>query len=179
MYRVITIVCAGLALAGCSSTPDWMKPPEWMSLDALKPKPVLDTVRFESEPAGAEARLSNGQICRTPCALALPTEAPLSVTFTLNGYLPESDDLEPVTMSGSTPTLRPNPVVVELAPAAPPPKPVKMKAEPKKKPVAKKPATKKPAPAKPAANAPAPAPAPMQSAPEQQAAPSPWPAPAR
>ncbi len=82
MYRVIAIVCGGLALAACSSTPDWLK-----LRNALKPQPILDTVRFESEPPGAEAKTSNGQTCRTPCALALPTETPLTVTFTLNGYL--------------------------------------------------------------------------------------------
>ena len=42
-----------------------------MSLDALKPAPIMDTVRFESEPPGAEAKTSDGQTCRTPCALAL------------------------------------------------------------------------------------------------------------
>ena len=83
MYRVIAIVSGGLALAACSSTPDWM------NLDVLKPAPVMDTVRFESEPPGAEAKTSNGQTCRTPCALALPANAPIAVTFTLNGYLPD------------------------------------------------------------------------------------------
>ena len=83
MYRVIAIVCGGLALAACSSTSDWM------NLDALKPAPIMDTVRFESTPPGADAKTSNGQTCRTPCALALPTNAPLTVAFSLNGYQPE------------------------------------------------------------------------------------------
>ena len=96
-----------------------------MNLDALKPAPIMDTVRFESEPPGAEAKTSNGQTCRTPCALALPTNAPLTVTFTLNGYQPETETIEPITMTGSPPALRPNPVLVELTPAPPPPKPVK------------------------------------------------------
>ena len=60
--------------------------PDWMSLDALKPAPMMDTVRFELEPPGAEARTSNGQSCRTPCALALPANSTMMVTFTLNGY---------------------------------------------------------------------------------------------
>lgn len=162
MYRVIAIVCGALALAACSSTSDWM------SLDALKPGPVMDTVRFESEPPGAEAKTSNGQTCRTPCALALSTEAPLTVTFSLNGYQPETDQLEVIATPGSTPQLRPNPVLAELTPAPPPP-------EKKKKPARRrtsKPAVKKPAAPKPAAAAPAAAPAP---APAAQAA-SPWPA---
>jgi len=141
-----------------------------MSLDALKPAPIMDTVRLESSPPGADAKAASGETCRTPCALALPANAPTTITFTLNGYLPDSEDLQPVAAGNGIPELRPNPVTVELAPAPPPPKPVK-------KPVHKKPATAKPA-AKPkpkpkpkttAAPAPAPAPAP-------QAAPSPWPA---
>ena len=160
MYRVITIVCAGLCLAACSSSPDWMK------FDALKPTPILDTVRFESAPPGAEAKTSNGQSCRTPCALALPTEGPLTVTFTLNGYLPDSENLDPIALTGSENKMEPNPVVVELSPAPPPPKPVKKPAA-KKKVSAAKPAAKPTA--KPAA-ATAAAPAPQPAA-------SPWPAP--
>src|SRR5664280_2888977 len=106
MYRVIAIVIGGLALAACSSTPDWM------NLDALKPAPMMDTVRFESEPPGAEAKTSNGQTCRTPCALALPANAPIAVTFTLNGYQPVSENIEPIANSNGLPEFRPNPVPV-------------------------------------------------------------------
>ena len=159
MYRVIAIVIGGLALAACSSTPDWM------NLDVLKPAPVMDTVRFESEPPGAEAKTSNGQTCRTPCALALPSNAPIAVTFSLNGYQPDSENLESIPNSNGFPELRPNPVQVELTPAPPPPKPLK------------KPAAKKKTGAKPAAKpkpktSAAPAPAPQA----QQQAPAPWPA---
>jgi hypothetical protein len=145
-----------------------------MNVDALKPAPIMDTVRFESEPPGAEAKTSNGQTCRTPCALALPVNSPMTVTFTLNGYTPESENIEPIAMAGSPTQLRPNPVVVELTPAAPAPKAVK-KPEPKKKPGAK-PAAAKPAAAraKPAA-ARAPAPAPMSGTSAPQEAPAPWP----
>jgi hypothetical protein len=165
MYRVIAIVGSALALAACSSTSDWM------NLDALKPGPVMDTVRFESEPPGAEAKVSNGQTCRTPCALALPTDATLTVTFTLDGYLPETDQLEVISTPGSPPQLRPNPMLAELSPAPPPPKPAKKK--PVRRAVKPKPAPKKPAAPKPAATAPAPAPA--ASAPAPQGT-SPWPA---
>ena len=117
MYRVVSVVSAAHLRSprvrrrrtGC--------------LDGLKPGPSVDTVRFESEPPGAEAKTSNGQTCRTPCALALPVDAPLTVTFTLNGYQPVSETLEPVDQTGSPPQLRPNPVMVELTPAPPPPKP--------------------------------------------------------
>jgi hypothetical protein len=162
MYRVLTIAVGGLALAACSSSSDFM--------DALKPSPLMDTVRLESEPPGAEAKASNGQSCRTPCALALPISGPLTVTFTLNGYQPESETIEPVTATGSPTQFRPNPVTVELTPA--PPQPAK-KLAPKKKAAPK--AAAKPA-AKPAARAATPAPAPGAStaAPAQQ--PAPWPA---
>ena len=168
MYRVFAIIAGALTLAACSSTP------EWMSLDALKPAPAVDTVRFESEPPGAEAKTSNGQTCRTPCALALPVEAPLTVTFTLTGYQPESENIEPISQSGNATEMRPNPVIVQLAPLPPPPKPVK---KPTKKPTAKKKPAAKPAPkaaAKPAAK-PANAAAPMTAAPAEQP-PAPWPA---
>lgn len=164
MYRVIAIVSGGLALAACSSTPDWM------SLDALKPAPAMDTVRFESEPPGAEAKTSNGQTCRTPCALALPTGAPMAVTFTLNGYQPETENIEPVSSGIGTPELRPNPVQVELTPAPPQQKPVKKPAATKKKAAAKPAAKPK------AKTSTARTPAPTSAAPSQQQAPAPWPA---
>ena len=141
-----------------------------MNSDAFKPKPVLDTVRFESEPPGAEARSSSGQSCRTPCALALPLNAPLTVTFTLNGYQSITEKIQPVTVTGSPTQLQPNPVVAELTPA-PPSKPAAKK--PARKPAAK-PSAAKPAAPKPA-TAMAPGPGPMTPSPPPQRAPSPWP----
>ncbi len=159
MHRVIAIVSGGLALAACSS----------VNLDFLKPAPVMETVRFESQPPGAEAKVSNGQTCRTPCALALPAGGPHTVTFTLSGYQPEADQIELVSMGDNTSRLQPNPVLATLNPAAPPP-------AAKRKPVAKK------RPAKPVAKrAPAPRPAAPNGAapPATTAAPpasaSPWP----
>ena len=156
MCRVLAVIGSALALAACSSNSDWT------NLDALKPGPSLDTISLESEPPGAEAKASNGQTCRTPCALALPVDPASSITFTLNGYQPETEKLEAITSTGEPPRLRPNPVVVELSPAAP---------TTAKKPAAKKPAAKKSA-SKPAAAATA-APAPMTAAPAQAS--SPWP----
>ena len=151
MYRVLVIAGGALALAACSSSPDWM------SFGGLKSGPMLDTVSFESEPPGAEAKTSSGQTCRTPCSLALPVESPLTVTFTLNGYATESEKLEMIQATGEPPRFGPNPVVVELSPAAP---------RATKKSPAKKPAAKKPAAAA--------APAPMTATPAVQPA-SPWP----
>lgn len=166
MYKIVAIIGGALALSACSSTP------EWMNMDAMKPAPMMDTVRFESDPPGAEAKTSAGQSCRTPCALALPVNAPVTVTFALNGYQSETENLEPITATDSPPQLRPNPVVVELTAAAPSAKPAKKPAA--KRTVVKKPVAKKPA-AKPAAARTAPAPAAMTSAPVEQA-PAPWPA---
>ncbi|HVV78436.1 MAG TPA: PEGA domain-containing protein [Pseudolabrys sp.] len=161
MYRVLFVLSGGLLLAACSSTPDWM------SLDALKPAPITESVQFETEPAGATATLSTGQNCKTPCAVTVPADKPFSVTFTLTGYQPASEEVESVLVDGST-KLRPNPVSAELTPAPPPPKPAKKPAR-KKTSAAKPAAAPKPkaaaAPPPPAASAPAPAPA----------ASSPWP----
>ncbi len=160
MYRVIVVVIGALTLAACSSTPSWM------SLDSLKPEPLTDSITFESSPPGAQARTSSGQTCTTPCSLALPVNAPLSVTFSLNGYTPETEQIELVAMGDGTSRLQPNPISVELTAAAP---------APAKKPVAKKkPAAKKPsASAKPAAQAAVAAPATTTAA----APDSPWTAP--
>jgi hypothetical protein len=162
MFRVLAVVGAGLALAACSSsdTPDWLKS-DAFKLD-LKPAPTLDTVRFESTPPGAEARVSNGQACKTPCALALPANASYTVTYTLAGHAPATEKISPLDAGDGTAKLQPNPVVVEWE-AGP--------SKPATQPRARKKPAPKPAP-KPAAAAPAPAPQPAQ-----QAAPSPWPAP--
>jgi len=156
IYRVLAVIGGALALAACSSGSDWT------SLNAFKSGPSLDTVSLESEPPGADAKASNGQTCRTPCSLALPVDAS-SVTFTLNGYQPETEKLEAITVTGEPPRLRPNPVVVELTPAP----------AATKKPAPKKPAAKKPASRPQPAAAIAPTPAPMTAAPAQ--ATSPWP----
>ena len=155
MYRVLAIIGGAFALAACSSTSDWA------SLDAFKSGASLDTVSLESEPPGAEAKASNGQSCRTPCALALPADAASSVTFTLNGYQPETERLEAITSTGEPPRLRPNPVVVELSPASP------SSAKKPAKPSAKKPATRPKSAAAPSA-------APMTASPTQSPS-SPWP----
>ena len=158
------IVSGALALAACSSTPDWM------NLDALKPAPMMDTVRFESEPPGAEAKTSNGQTCRTPCALALPVNSPLTVTFTLNGYQPETESIEPIA------NRQPHAIAAQSgargthAGAAAVRSRSKKPARPRRSPPPNRPRAqgrRQPLPARAA-------PAPMTAAPPQQA-PAPWP----
>src|SRR5215475_3167303 len=106
--RFLAVIGSAAALAACSS-----------DMAGFKSGPFLDTVSLESEPPGAEAKASNGQTCRTPCSLAMPVDASASITFTLNGYQPETEKLEAITSTGEPPRLRPNPVVVELSPGAP------------------------------------------------------------
>jgi len=188
MYRVLAIVVAGLSLAACSSNS------QWLNLDVFKPAPVVETVQFESTPPGADVKVSNGQTCRTPCALAIPhpeaENGSYTAVFTLNGYLPDTEQIQLTSMGDNTSQLRPNPVVAQLTAEPPPPKPKKkvrrrthvakpVAAKPKSgKPKAAKPVAKKPKPTKPATPKPAAAPAPAPAEPpppQQQQAPSPWP----
>jgi soluble lytic murein transglycosylase-like protein len=123
----------------------------------------METVRFESQPPGAEAKTSTGQSCRTPCALALPTEKPFTVTYTLTGFQPQTENIELVSQGDGTSSLRPNPVLVQLTAA-----------QQKKKPPAKRRVTAKPKPKAQAQQPPEAAPPPMQPA-AQPRTNSPWP----
>lgn len=128
--RIIVVVAAGLGLAGCSS---------FSMPDMLKSAPPTVTVQMESLPAGAEARTSSGESCKTPCALAVTAENNFTVTFTLPKYQPET---VPVTVirdpaSPASSAVDPNPVYAELQPALPPKKGARP--APKAAPKAKKP----------------------------------------
>ena len=123
LIRVTAAAGCGLALAACSlSLP---------SFDMFKSGPSTEVLRIESEPPGADARTSQGQTCRTPCELTLAPEAEFAVTVQLAGYQPQT---LPVRVDGKGDNkLQPNPLYVELQPAAPV-KPVKpAPAAPKRK----------------------------------------------
>ena len=128
MHRVIVIAVAGFSLAGCSS----------MSMDTFRPTPSPVQVRLESVPPGADARTSLGPGCKTPCSLELPLpEGGFSVTYTLNKFQPATVPVQVIRSPGdvlnlTTPTVDPNPVVVELQPAGPPPKPAGKMLKPKR-----------------------------------------------
>ena len=126
MHRVIAIAVAGASLAGCSS----------FSMDYFKSTPPPVQVQLDSVPSGADATTSVGPGCKTPCSVAVPlTDAAFSVSFGLPRFHPETVPVQIINIPGdigSPDVLKaePNPVVVQLKPAGPPPKPVR--AKPKK-----------------------------------------------
>jgi hypothetical protein len=158
MKRTVAIAACGMSLAGCSGI--GMPSMPSFSLGG----PPTTTIQFESEPAGAEAKVSTGQTCRTPCAQSI-TANEFTVTFTLNGYQPQTvpvriaasrEPVDPNTGSAPAPRMVPNPVFVELQPVPPPPPTTRRRPPPKpQQPAAQRPAPPPP----PAAQAPAPAPA--------------------
>jgi hypothetical protein len=167
MRRIVVIAACGLSLGACSSMPSWMQ------FELPTGAPAASTMQFESEPAGAEARTSLGQSCRTPCSLAVNSNE-FTVSFALPGYQPQTVPVRLVAPTDSRdagsegesapPRLVPNPVFVELTVAGAPPRraPVAAaKPKPKPKPVAA---------ARPAPTAMAPSPPPPEAAPA-----SPWP----
>jgi hypothetical protein len=133
MRRAIVIAAAGASLAGCSS----------FSLDSFKPAPPTVQVQLDSIPSGADAKTSLGPGCKTPCTVAVPAaDGGFTVTYTLNKFQPATVPVQVINIPEdfSTPastTIDPNPVIAELKPAGPPPKPVRRPpAKPKPKPAA-------------------------------------------
>ena len=128
MRRVVVIAVAGASLAGCSS----------FSLDSFKPAPPTVQVQLDSIPSGADAKTSVGPGCKTPCSVAVPAvDGGFSVTYTMEKFLPVTVPVQVINIPAdfSTPastTIDPNPVVTELQPAGPPPKPVRRKPKPPK-----------------------------------------------
>jgi hypothetical protein len=125
LVRVGALVGA-LSVAGCSSwTPSW---------DFLPSMPSLGggtnvSLTIESDPPGADAKTSLGPGCRTPCMLPVPADREFSVSYSLNGYLPQSVAVTPragdnvrTDSGGGPPTaeVTPNPVYAQLQPAPPP-----------------------------------------------------------
>jgi hypothetical protein len=121
MARALVAMTCLLGLTGCAG---------WLPSMDLRGAGGLSTaeLRLDSEPSGAEARVANGPACRTPCALAVTTAGDVSVTFTLDGFHPQTvpvrfrpagdSRLDP--SASETPRFDPNPVVAELQPVPPP-----------------------------------------------------------
>jgi hypothetical protein len=108
MSRVIGVVACGLIVAACSSSIP--------GLDFLKSSPTTAALRFESEPPGAEVKVS-GQSCRTPCELKLQV-AELSAAFALRGYQPQTISVRSESSVLSGASFVPNPVHADLEPVA-------------------------------------------------------------
>jgi hypothetical protein len=131
MRRVIVIAVAGLSLAGCSSFPS-------VSWDGFKPTPPTVQVQLESVPPGADARTSLGPGCKTPCSVAVPVpDTGFSVTYSLPRFQPATVPVQVIRIPGDfaspgSTSLDPNPVVAELQPAGPPPRPVRKPMKPKR-----------------------------------------------
>jgi hypothetical protein len=131
--RVFAVIVGGSGLAACS-----MSMPSFM-----QSAPPTEVLRVESEPPGADARTAEGQSCRTPCELTVPATGELAVSFSLQGYHPQTINVRAEAtpgasnVPGAAPTrLQPNPVYAELTPTTPPRQ--KKKSPPRKKVTAKK-----------------------------------------
>jgi hypothetical protein len=108
MIRASFIAASGIMLAGCSGS--------MLSLRSVGVSTGPEQVRIESEPAGAEARSSEGPTCQTPRAFAMPPGSDFVVTVAMNGYQPVILPVRPESPGGQ---LQPNPIHVDLQPAAP------------------------------------------------------------
>jgi hypothetical protein len=117
-HRALAVVTCSLGLASCSSVamPD---------LDAFKPKPTGALLIVESSPSSAEARASLGNTCHTPCSMLIGAANDFTVSFALDGYVPQTLTVHSA-MSESVPMLTvPSPVLdpaylfAKLEPARP------------------------------------------------------------
>jgi hypothetical protein len=150
MIPFVRVCATGSALlaAGCSS---WTPSLDFLPSSLTSGGNVSLTI--ESDPPGAEARTSLGPTCRTPCMIPVPVDRPFTVSYSLNGYLPQAIQVGPRTggevaydVAGApsemyatqTPELTPNPVYAQLQRAPPPAPSRKGKGRPKQ--AAKKPA---------------------------------------
>jgi hypothetical protein len=161
--RVILIAIAGACLGGCSSLPSFSSSaPSSSSSGIFSSPPLIVQLQIDSVPQGAEARISLGPGCRTPCEI--PLNNPLSdftVTYTLNEFLPVTVPVKVSLVpsgfwSWGGAIIDPNPVVVQLQPVPPPPPPPRKKMKPR----APRPPTSAAAP--PPARSPFPAPPPQR-----------------
>ena len=66
----VVILTFGLTLSGCATVV----------------RGTTESVAFDSQPAGAEVRLSTGPACTTPCALVVKRNEEFIATFTKPGF---------------------------------------------------------------------------------------------
>ena len=108
MRRSAAFVACALLLGACSSL-------SLPSLDMFKSAPKPINLQLESQPPGADAKISLGPGCRTPCSVPITATTDFTVTFTLAGHQPQTVPVQ-VIADGSEPSprLAPNPAYAEL-----------------------------------------------------------------
>src|ERR1700752_630988 len=129
LVRVCAIASALLAASCTSWTPSWNFLPSSIASGANV------SLTIESDPPSADAQTSLGTACRTPCMIPVPADRSFTVTYSLNGYVPQAIQVGPrgvevggVDVAGAPsdgystamPELTPNPVYAQLQPAPPP-----------------------------------------------------------
>ena len=121
MNRILAVAACGLLLAGCESLTSFQIPS--FGLGGKGSEPL--TLKLESDPAGAEAKLSSGASCVTPCALPVVPGGNIEVSFSLARYQPRAMTVRVIPaeknfigMQSEATRLEPNPVYAELQPAA-------------------------------------------------------------
>jgi hypothetical protein len=137
--------------------PDWMTPSMPSFLSSSPSTPATQTLRFESNPPGADVRTAQGQTCLTPCSMDVASQTQ-AVTISKIGYIPQTIQITVGEVpehqfweSAPPPTLTPNPVVTMLQPVPPPPR-----AEHRPRPRPHRPVARAAAPRPPAGSAPPP-----------------------
>jgi hypothetical protein len=116
-YRALAVMILSVGLASCGSvaTP---------SFDAFKPKPTTTLLLIQSTPPGAEARTSLGKTCRTPCTMQIGASEDFTVSFGLNGYMPQTLTVHSTMSKGGfmtapSPVLEPTTLFATLEPVTP------------------------------------------------------------
>jgi hypothetical protein len=117
-HRAFAVVTCSLGLASCSSVamPD---------LDSFKPKPKGALLIVESSPSSAEARASLGNTCHTPCSMLIGAANDFTVSFALDGYMPQTLTVHSTMSEGVPMVTVPSPVLdpaylfAKLEPAKP------------------------------------------------------------
>lgn len=113
------VAVSGAALAACNSL-------TMPGVDAFKSGSKSTLLLIESTPAGAEAKASFGKACRTPCTMLISQGEDFMVSFTLDGYRPETLPVH-VTMNPgdwrteASPILEPGTLFPTLQSLKPPP----------------------------------------------------------
>jgi PEGA domain len=113
--RAVAVAVSAFALASCSTA----------ATDVFKPKPTSTLMLIESNPAGAQAKTSQGKTCKTPCTMLISEGSDFTVTFTLDGYVPQTLPVHATMSPGgwtesASPVLNPGSLFPTLEPLKPP-----------------------------------------------------------